>query len=138
LALGGIDFDAEVKAEGEKEEQGEKPEKETTAALVGASSPPIERSGRPAQFEPLRQTRYEIEDVEAQHREALGGDSILLRGAEATKLALWAAAPRARFLHLATHGWFASESFKSQLDTLSEQSARDSWQRRWPRRRWAA
>jgi CHAT domain-containing protein len=56
-------------------------------------------------------------------------DAVLLSGSGGTKAALFAAAPRARFLHLATHGWFASESFKSQLDSLAEQGSRDAFQR---------
>ena len=132
VALGGIDFDSQAKIEEKAEqerEEGEEPEEKPPAALAGASSPPVERWGRPEQFEPLRQTRYEIEDVGTQFEEELGGRPLLLQGAEATKLALWAAAPKARYLHVATHGWFASERFKSQLDSLAEQSARDAFQR---------
>ncbi len=54
---------------------------------------------------------------------------LLLTGDSATKAALHAAAPKTRFLHLATHGWFASEGFKSQLDVLAQQGTRDSWLR---------
>ncbi len=137
VALGGVDFDTQPRAESEtvaagSDEEGEaalEPAPPRPAALVAAATPPLERSGRPEAFAPLRQTRYEVEDVGAQYEEAFGAEPRILAGAEATKVALFAAAPKARFLHLATHGWFASESFKSQLDTQAEQSARDAFGR---------
>jgi CHAT domain-containing protein len=122
VALGGIDFDAEP-------EKAERNEPEAPSALLAVATPPLERSGRPEAFEPLRQTRYEVEDLAEQFREARREEPVRLSGAAATKAALHAAAPKARYLHLATHGWFASESFKSQLDSLAEQSARESFQR---------
>jgi CHAT domain-containing protein len=118
VAVGGVDFDAQ-----EKEHEGGGP------ALVVASTPPLERSGRPERFEGLLQTRLEVEAVGVQFEDAFAEKpQILLRG-EATKAALHAAAPGARFLHLATHGWFASERFKSQLDSLAEQGARSAFER---------
>ena len=44
----------------------------------------------------------------------------MLQGAEATKKALAELAPKARYLHLATHGWFAPEVFKSMRESLEE------------------
>jgi CHAT domain-containing protein len=128
VTLGGIDFDAEpmpMVAAG----AGSSGAEPIPATLLLAAAPPSARSGRPEPFEPLRQTRYETEDVVSQYEETLGGEPVQLSGAAATKAALFAAAPRARFLHLATHGWFASESFKSQLDSLAEQGSRDAFQR---------
>jgi len=83
---------------------------------AAAATPPLERVGRPHPFEPLRQTRYEVEDVAGQFEEALVGDALLFLGDEATKASLVVSAPKARFLHVATHGWFAGEAFKSLLD----------------------
>lgn len=146
VALGGVDFDAEVDVEsiaqedggGEQRAQGEVSVEEAgtersatlnaTTWLV-AATPPLERSSRPEAFGPLRQTRYEVEDAGAQYEEAFGREPVLLGRGAATKSALFAAAPKARFLHVATHGWFASESFRSQLDSLGESSGRDAFAR---------
>ena len=56
------------------------------------------------------------------YKDMAGGESVILSGAKATKLALFETAPAARYLHLATHGWFAPETFVSTLDSLEEQS----------------
>lgn len=59
-------------------------------------------------FAPLPETGPEIEAIARLRREASGPDSPIeqLVGAAATKSRLLALAPRARFLHLATHGEF--------------------------------
>ncbi len=51
--------------------------------------------------------------------ETHGEAAVVLEGAEAHKAALAELAPKARYLHLATHGWFAAEVFRSQRDELS-------------------
>ena len=42
--------------------------------------------------------------------------AIVLEKKQASRAALEALAPRARYLHLATHGWFAPESIPSIAD----------------------
>jgi CHAT domain-containing protein/tetratricopeptide (TPR) repeat protein len=109
LALGGVNFDAIS-------------EKRTAPA----SSDSTDRSGLPDRFEPLRQTRYEVEDIAAQYEEAFETEAVLLQMADASKEALRTLAPSARWLHLATHGWFAPETLRSQLDGTENDAQRAS------------
>ncbi len=99
VALGGIDFDAEG-----------------IGVDSGAASPPIavDRSGPSGQlFGPLRQTRYEVEAIEDLFEKAWkDGTRRVLTKEEATKSAIAEAAPRARWLHVATHGYFSDASVK--------------------------
>lgn len=119
IALGGIDFDAEPGA------------REPVEASVGDSAPepePItvasrgssERAGlRPRHFEPLLSSLDEVRSIASLfERAADKGDKTganadrgvtLLVGSKADKDALIAAAPRARFLHVATHGYSVGE-----------------------------
>jgi CHAT domain-containing protein len=125
VALGGIDFDGDC-SEGAASPGGESDASmPPTSALLASATPPLERSGRLTRFESLPQTRHEVDAVVERHRETLGDEILLLSGSNATKAALFAAAPKARWLHVATHGWFASEGFKSQLDARAEQSSRE-------------
>jgi CHAT domain-containing protein/tetratricopeptide (TPR) repeat protein len=110
---GGIDYDAEVELE--------------AVGRSTASTPPgqdgNERSGTAA-FAYLPETREEASAISELYRAAFEGEPVVLAQAEATKAALFAAAPRTRWLHLATHGWFAPESYPSQLDALAPS---DDW-----------
>jgi CHAT domain-containing protein len=65
-------------------------------------------------------TEQEVRDLEAQFREAfnMAAPPLVLRKTEATKGAFVAAAPGRRFVHLATHGFFAAESETSALDAV--------------------
>jgi CHAT domain-containing protein/tetratricopeptide (TPR) repeat protein len=90
LLAGGIDF-------GERK----------AAAQAGALPP----------FQELRGTESEINDLRTQFEDAFpdAPSPRLLRKDKATKAAFLAAAPRHRFVHLATHGFFAAASEKSAL-----------------------
>jgi CHAT domain-containing protein len=70
----------------------------------------------------------EATSIAALYSATFDRESKPLTGAGATKAALYVAAPETRWLHLATHGWFAPETFRSQLDGLSER-AREPWRR---------
>jgi len=96
LVLGGIDFGAQGSAR---------------SALL-AATPPIasNRSGARASFQPLIQSRYEAEAVGGLFEELTGGEPLIFLRGDATKRALAEHAASARYLHIATHGWFASES----------------------------
>lgn len=100
FALGGIEFGTAPPAvPGDSETAG-------LASLLGG-------------FAPLPSTREEVAAIaELFARSGREADlAHVLGGAEATRAALVAAAPRAGWLHLATHGWFAPESVVSTLDT---------------------
>jgi CHAT domain-containing protein/tetratricopeptide (TPR) repeat protein len=69
-------------------------------------------------FSPLPGTRREIHGVTELFARSAGQDAVrtVLSGTEATGRNLVERAPRARWLHLATHGWHASDSLRSSSD----------------------
>ena len=107
IALGGVDFEAL---------------KGTPDAGRQDSPSPSVRSGLPDEFEPLLQTRLEVETVGLLHEEYLGTSPRVLTRKEASKPALAELAPAARFLHVATHGWFAPETILSMRDSPAEEN----------------
>ncbi|MBL8863220.1 MAG: tetratricopeptide repeat protein [Planctomycetes bacterium] len=75
-------------------------------------------------FVPLPGTLAEAAAVAALHAQAFPERVLEYRGLAGTKSALFEAASRARWLHLATHGWFAREEQLSELDELAAAAAR--------------
>ncbi len=98
LALGGVDYDVGAEAS-------EAPH------AAGAT-----RSAMPDEFSKLLQTRFEVETTGALAEDLLEIEPLVLTRKDATKAALFEQAPGKRYLHLATHGWFADEGMKSTLD----------------------
>ncbi len=78
------------------------------------------RSAMPERFRGLRHTRYEAEDTGEMFEEAFEVEPTVLTKEETTKAALFEAAAGKRFVHLATHGWFAPETVKSTEDARPE------------------
>ncbi len=111
VALGGVDFGAE--------------DIEAPSSRIALATPPtgrsLDRGSAPDHFEPLIQSRFEIEALGELYRKLGDEEPVVLTGAEASKAALVELAPEARYLHVATHGWFASEMFTSMLDSVGEQ-----------------
>jgi CHAT domain-containing protein len=71
-------------------------------------------------WSPLPGSLAEVQAI-ASVLERTGADRpILLTGSEATKAAFLEHAPKARWLHIATHGWFAPESVRSAADPQPE------------------
>lgn len=95
LALGGVDYGR----------------REATQASTVAS-----RQGEAELFLPLLQTRREAQTAGDLFRDLFQVESVVLTEKQATKGALLEEAPGKRFLHLATHGWFAPETRRSTLD----------------------
>ena len=120
VALGDVDFDAEDVGAAE-------------LRLAALATPPAggtpDRRGVPGRFEPLVQSRYEVEALGGLYEQLVGGDPIVLERARATKGVLVELAPRARFLHVATHGWFAPETFRSMIDSAEESAQRELFAR---------
>ncbi len=90
-----------------------------TAKPDGAKGAPILRGGAWERgFSPLTYTGLEAREVAALHAEAFGESarSVVLEKRKASRAALEELAPKARWLHVATHGWFASESIRSWKD----------------------
>ncbi len=80
------------------------------AATRGASSA--------REFAPLPATGVEVRGVADRFRERFGTDAQadVLVGPGASRERLLALAPGARWLHVATHGWFAPDSIRSSAD----------------------
>ena len=130
LAFGGVDYDAE----------GAAPEGlaatsapiEATRSVDGVEtgteesdsddldSGPVSRSAMPERFQKLLQARYEAEATADLFEEAFETEPTLLTRKKTTKAALFESAAGKRYLHLATHGWFAPESVRSTEDARPE------------------
>jgi CHAT domain-containing protein len=69
-------------------------------------------------FSPLPGTGVEVRGIERCFREQFGASAAaeLYEQAGATRERLLEVAPKARWLHIATHGWFAPESIRSWSD----------------------
>jgi len=112
LSMGGVDYDA------------------TGAASEGGSavSAPIEpgagfetgdratRSATGTSFQTLLQAGHEAEATATLFEGVFERAPTLLTGKQTTKAALFESVPGKRYLHLATHGWFAPESVRSTED----------------------
>jgi CHAT domain-containing protein len=82
----------------------------TRSAAVGT------RSESFADFPTLPATAAEVASIANYFRKSIrGAEPLRLDGARATEEALRREAPRHRFLHLATHGYFAPEELRSAL-----------------------
>jgi CHAT domain-containing protein len=112
LAIGGLDYDAAD---------------ESARAVLGDAATPVTedtRSGRPEHFRKLLDSSTEVRTIADTFGETFAGSDVaLLRKTDGTKDALLAAAPKATFVHLATHGYFAPESVKSTADAPSTHDA---------------
>ena len=111
VALGDIDFDAPA---------GDDTLDALVTAPAVASSRGSHRSASALAFDPISATGSEIDGIARQFEERFGVEPKVLRRKEATKTALYASVPQARFLHLATHGYFAAESIAATTDTRSD------------------
>jgi len=137
LAFGGVDYDAQgavpeglVASSAPIEaseadvparsggEEGVAPEEDADAEESDETN--TSRSAYPERFRKLRQARYEAEATADLFDEAFDIEGSLLLGKDTTKAALFEAAPGKRYIHLATHGWFAPESVRSTEDARPE------------------
>ncbi len=104
VALGDIDYGAAVDAS------------EGASASGSAPLGPALRSGGSLAFTTLVGTEEEVRSIAALYRSAFDLDASTLLREQATKLSFAARAPTARYLHVATHGWFAPEHVRSTED----------------------
>ena len=123
LAFGGVDYDAAGSA-APGVVAVSAPIVEGRAASRELASPEVDpsaaRASMPATFRKLPQTRREVEATAEIFEEAFGLEPVLLTREATTKAALFEAAAKKRFVHLATHGWFAPESVRSTADAWAE------------------
>ena len=108
LFVGGVDYDAE-------------PSGERDGASNGDAERPFEGTGT---FVELYGTLPEVEALGAlyEKRGSKGAEVVLLSGAEATEAGVKDAVRGREHVHLATHGFFASEGVESMLDTAYDES----------------
>jgi len=106
LAVGGIDYGSPGEGAG-------------AASLAGPSwSGALDRARPPSGFQRLAETSKEVEIVSRLFGErAEKGPITMLQGLDATTDAFVGLAPSARFVHLATHGYFAPDSILSRQET---------------------
>jgi len=106
LAVGGVDYEASTSGA------------DAGKALVVASAPLRggDRSGSLSGWKELPGTREEVAAVASLFEGAFGEKASLLESGAATKAALAEGARGKRFVHVATHGWFAPETILSSLD----------------------
>jgi len=131
LAFGGVDYDAAgAVPEGlvassapiEAGDESEADSSEEAARARGSGSDDnggeagSSRSAMPERFQKLLQARYEAEATADLFEEAFEIEPSLLTRKKTTKAALFESAAGKRYLHLATHGWFAPESVRSTQD----------------------
>ena len=124
VALGGVSFNAKAEALDEPEVlassgSARAPEIAMTfGGSQGAAATMLRGGAWERGFEPLTYTAAEARGVAALYDDALGdrASSIVLEKNKASRESLEALAPKARFLHIATHGWFAPESIPSSAD----------------------
>jgi CHAT domain-containing protein len=115
LAVGGASFNSEpleLEAEEVAPIEGAMVPRERSSTLLRGTR--WERG-----FEPLPFTARESHSLAALHAEVFGpaGLARVLEARKASAAALKELAPRARWLHIATHGWFGPESIRSWEDT---------------------
>jgi CHAT domain-containing protein len=114
IALGGAAFDSDPTRPPAKEPGG----LEETDRSQHQSSVLMQRGVRASGFPALPYTGVEARGVAALHEEAFGGagERRVLEGSDASRAALESAAHDVRWLHVATHGWFAPDAIRSWAD----------------------
>lgn len=95
-------------------------------------APHNDPAGTHSPWSPLQETRQEILAVRDSFQQRYAeGKATMLRKDEATEEAVRRQAPRHRYLHFATHGFFAPESMRSGLTVASrdtdQEAAALSW-----------
>ena len=103
LLVGGIDYDTSDDADGSN-------------AMTDHQRRRVMRRGDRLQFLPLDGTKGELASIEESYRDNFGSGGITtLQAARASEDAVRREAPRHRYLHVATHGFFAPPEVRSAL-----------------------
>jgi len=89
-----------------------------TTTRSGADAGPLRGGMWERGFGTLPETRAEVRGIGQYFEDTFGAQApaLLLERRQASREALIELAPRARWLHVATHGWFAPESVRSSAD----------------------
>ncbi len=116
VSLGGASFNSAPTALGARDLAALEPGEDVQPADAGVSEIALLRGGAWERgFAPLPHTRSEAQGLAELFDEVFDGEApaLVLERRRASREALVEAAPKARFLHVATHGWFAPESVRS-------------------------
>jgi CHAT domain-containing protein len=119
LVVGDVDYD--------RQKRGAAPWSSANNAMMSPSTAGLgqaPRDERSAAFSRLPGTAAELKSIADLYQSSFAGSAQSLKGAEASEANLIEAAENHRYLHLATHGYFAAERFKSAMsrDFLAERS----------------
>jgi CHAT domain-containing protein len=106
LVVGGVDYDGA-------------PATAADGALAGLRGPAVDADRRGVKY--LPGTLTELRRIAAQGRAALKAEPVELSGRRASVAALLAELPKARYAHVATHGFFADASVRSVLQVDEKQ-----------------
>lgn len=115
LLIGDVDFDSPAGPQPVELVQSDTAD----ASLVHRSA--VRGSGRGMIFPRLPGTAGEIQEIAALYRSAAGREPRLISGRAATEEAFRRESPRHRWLHIATHGFFAPAAVRSALDRPVEE-----------------
>jgi len=118
LSLGGVDYEAPAAAPEGRSSVSAPIELGTTSRSDDPANGPVSRSAIEGGFPDLVQTRHEAEGIATLFEKTFETAPALLTRQKTTKTALFDSAPGKRYLHLATHGWFAPKSVRSTQDDL--------------------
>jgi CHAT domain-containing protein len=113
VAFGGVDFDREpgIYKSGASSAEIASP----LACHGGVRTSP--RGGHSDRARPLEGSLEEAREVSELFDTVFRDANFLVKGAHASKRSLIALAPKAKYFHIATHGYFAPEETKSILDS---------------------
>jgi CHAT domain-containing protein/tetratricopeptide (TPR) repeat protein len=98
-----------------------------SALAMRRSAASLTRAGLLGQFKPLSYTRGEILEIRDSFAKRFSNARAeALRGNEATEEAIRQKAPQSRYLHLATHGYFAPPELRSALAPTDPKASRST------------
>jgi CHAT domain-containing protein len=96
-------------------------------AAIAHTAPHLTRGGAPLQWAELSGTRAEVEAIRKSFLERFSEAQVAeLRRADATEAAVRREAPSHRYLHFATHGYFAPAQVRSALAEISRPDTQDA------------
>ncbi len=126
LAAGGLNY-GQVESDVESSEEVAQAKSERPEAGSGQSFDPLRSLQRP--FPPLPSALGEVQDLANLYRNFHGTEAKveLLTGAAASETRVKQALANKRYVHLATHGFFAPEEVKSKFDAAMELVERDDF-----------
>ncbi|MEQ8763123.1 MAG: CHAT domain-containing tetratricopeptide repeat protein [Planctomycetota bacterium] len=111
VAFGGVDYD------GMPRDSFENPLLEPMPPPIAvADSSERERGAAFGALGPLKETAIEVDSLARLYEQHFDSEALVLKGRSASKETLFREARTARWLHIATHGWFVPETVSSSSE----------------------